>query len=525
MISAQVEAQPSNTPRQVLDVHGDPATPQTRSAGCGVVGLVVAVVVLAGLGVAAYFVLPRLLHPAAPAAAGGRNARGGVVPVVVAEVTQGDMNQYLTGLGTVTAYNTVTLRPRVDGQIMAIHFTEGQIVQAGQLLIEIDPRPYQVQLVQAQAQLARDQATLQNDQLDLNRYVSIQSSVTQQQIDAQKAKVAVDQGTIQGDVGQIDNVKLNLVYCNVTAPITGRVGLRLVDIGNLVHASDLNGLIVITQLQPIAMVFTVSEDQIAQVFRRPDHGQGLPVDAYNRDMTQVLASGKLLAVDNQVDPSTGTIKLKAEYPNADLSLFPNEFVNAKLLVNTMKDVTIVPAAAVQMGPQSTFVYVVKPDKTVELRNVKLGPREGAQQVIDDGLKPGEQVVTDGVDKLIPGTKVTARPPAGTAKGATTRPTGAGGASGAGGRAGRSGGKGGGGTTRPASVPATEPVAATAATAPLALSRYAGRGQGEGLPRASARSSDDAGAANPLPNPLPGYREREKTGVALADGRADAGDAQ
>jgi membrane fusion protein, multidrug efflux system len=494
MISAQVDAQPTNTPRQVLDVHGDPITPQARPAGCGVIGLIVAVVVLVGLGVAAYFVVPRLLHPTA-ATAGGRGARGGggSVPVVAAPVVKGDMDLYLTGLGTVTAYNTVTVRPRVDGQIMAIHFNEGQFVKEGQLLIEIDPRPYQVQLAQAQGQLMRDQALLDNARRDLDRYQSIKGSVTQQQIDTQVASVAQYNGIVESDKSQVDNANLNLVYCKVTAPISGRIGLRLVDVGNLVHASDANGLLVITQLQPIAMIFTVAEDQISEVLSRPDHGQGLPVEAYNRDLTAVLARGKLLAIDNQVDPSTGTVKIKAEFANEDDSLFPNEFVNAKLLVKTLKGVTIVPAAAVQLGPQDTFVYVVKPDKKVELRTVKTGPREGGQEVIEEGLKPGELVVTDGVDKLTQGTTVIPHAPNERGR-ASTRPAGASTGNAPAGRSGRSGGKGG-----AATQPASAPIGGT-------------------QPRAAVPH-------DPLPNPPPEYSGRENVNVALVLAGSDAGNAQ
>jgi multidrug efflux system membrane fusion protein len=519
MISAQVDAQPTNTPRKVLDVHGEPVAPHTRPAGCGVAGIIVAVVVLAALAVGGYFGVTRLLHPAAAAAGGRGRGGGGPVPVVIAPVTKGDMSLYLNGLGTVTAYNTVTLRTRVDGQIMAIHFTEGQMVKEGQLLIEIDPRPYQVQLAQAQGTLQRDQAQLTNAKLDLQRFLSIPNSVTQQQIDQQKAMVAADEGTVVSDQSQVDNAKLNLVYCNITAPISGRIGLRLVDIGNMVHASDSAGLLVITQLQPIAMVFTVSEDQITEVLQRPDHGAGLPVDAYNRDMTAVLTKGKLLAIDNQVDPATGTVKIKAEFANDDGSLFPNEFVNAKLLVNSLKGVTIVPAAAVQLGPQNSFVYVVRGDNTVELRTVKIGPREGNQEVVEEGLAPGERVVTDGIDKLTQGTKVMPHT-AGGGAGASTRPAGTGGGNAPGGRAGRSGGKAG-ATTRPASVPAAAREVSSAASS-LSLSRYAGRGQGEGLPRDAALSMYDNRAVNPHPIPLPEYRERENVGVALANGGSDLG---
>jgi multidrug efflux system membrane fusion protein len=332
------------------------------------------------------------------------------------------MNIYLTGLGTVTAYNTVTVRTRVDGQIMKVHFVEGQIIKEGNVLLEVDPRPYQVQLMQAQGQLLKDQSLLRNAQLDLQRYQSIKTSVTQQQIDTQASVVSQFQGAVESDQSQVDSAKLNLSYCQVTAPISGRIGLRLVDVGNIVHASDTNGLAVITQLQPIAVVFTVPEDQITDVYRRPDHGQGLVVDAFNRDLSQKIAIGKLLAIDNQVDPSTGTVRIKGEFANLNGGLFPNQFVNARLLVNTLKDVVLVPSPAVQLGPQSmTFAYVVKPDKTVELRHITVGPQEGGRTAIEEGIKPGEVVVTDGVDKLVPGSKVNVRMSDASGDQATTRP--------------------------------------------------------------------------------------------------------
>lgn len=403
MISANVETQPSIKPRPVLDVNGE-RSPQVRTAGCGVWAVVVGVVVLALVGVGAYFVIARMLHGQA-AAAGKSAGRGGAVPVVAAEAIKGDMDVFLTGLGTVTAYNTVTLRTLVNGQIMKINFTEGDMVKAGQPLVEIDPRPYQVQLEQAQGQLQKDQASLKDAQLNLNRYVSIPNSVTQQQVDTQKAAVAQGQGVVESDQSQVDSAKLNLVYCVITAPITGRIGLRQVDIGNVVHTTDANGLAVVAQVQPIAIVFTVPEDQITDIFRRPDHGVGLAILAYNRDFSKKIATGKVLAIDNQVDPSTGTVRIKGEFVNSEYELFPNQFVNARLLVNTLQGAVLVPSAAVQLGPQSTFVYVVKKDQTVELRTVKAGAKEGSQTAIEDGISPGELVVTDGVDKLTQGTKV------------------------------------------------------------------------------------------------------------------------
>lgn len=368
-----------------------------------------------------YFLVTRIVFAQAKTTSGrGAGGAGRAVPVVAARARRGNMNLYLTGLGTVTPYNTVTVRTRVDGQIVKIYFTEGQIVKESDPLVDIDPRPFQVQLEQAEGQLAKDQSLLRNAQLDLERYQSIKTSITQQQIDTQQALVNQYAGSIKSDQGQVDNAKLQLIYCHVTAQIPGRIGLRLIDMGNIVHASDQQGLAVITQLQPIAIVFTIPEDEISRVMQRPDHGDGLQVDAFSQDLTQIIASGKVLAIDNQADPTTGMVRIKAEFQNADYSLFPNQFVNARLLVDTLRGVLIVPAAAVQRGPNNeTFVYIVNKDNAVELRrNIAVGPTEGDQTVIESAIEPAEVVVTDGVDKLQNGTKVTVRQQA--SRGATTR---------------------------------------------------------------------------------------------------------
>lgn len=330
------------------------------------------------------------------------------IPVVTATVRQGDMEMHLNGLGTVTAFNTVTLRSRVDGELVKVLFTEGQMVEQGQLLAEIDPRPYEAQLTQAEGQLAKDQAMLKVAQLDFDRYSSLAAtkSITQQQLDQQTALVKQNQGAIKVDQGQIDNIKLQLNYCQITSPIAGRIGLRLVDRGNIVRANDVNGLAVITQLQPIAVIFTIPQDDISAVQQRLRADETLMVDAYDRDFNTKLDSGTLLAIDNQVDATTGTVKLKAVFKNEDNMLFPNQFVNARLAVNIMRDVIISPAAALQRGPDSTFVYLVKPDSTVELRKVEVGATEGDRTTIVNGLAAGDLVVTDGVDKLLPGAKVT-----------------------------------------------------------------------------------------------------------------------
>ena len=328
------------------------------------------------------------------------------IPVAVQAVEQRDMPYYLTGLGNVTAFNTVSVKSRVDGQIVKIAFTEGQLVKQGDLLIEIDPRPYQVALEQAEANLARDQSQLKNANIDYERYQGLykEGVIAQQQFDGQRALVGQLQGTVQADQAAIDNAKLNLVYTRITAPVNGRVGLKQVDIGNMIHASDTTALVVLTQLQPISVIFTLPEDVLQRVAKQM-RGGALQVDAYSRDDRTKLATGKLLTIDNQIDVTTGTGKLKAVFDNNDNALWPNQFVNAHLLLQMHRNAVVIPSAALQRGPQGAYVFVTKPDKTVEIRTVQPEFTQGLFTTIASGLTPGEVVVTDGQDKLQNGSRV------------------------------------------------------------------------------------------------------------------------
>jgi multidrug efflux system membrane fusion protein len=358
--------------------------------------------------------------PAAPAAAG--KARGGfsagnlVVPVVVATAQRGDLPVYFNGLGTVTAFNTVTVRSRVDGQLLSVAFKEGQFVHEGDLLAQIDPRPFQVQLEQAMGQLAKDQAQRKDAEVNFERYKLLfkEGVIPQQQLDTQAALVGQFDGAIASDQSQIDNAKLQLTYSRITAPISGRIGLRLVDAGNIVHASDTNGLLVITQLQPISVIFSLPQDQLPEVNAKLRSGVQLVVDAYDRDDTAKIASGKLQTIDNQIDLTTGTYKLKSIFANTDNALFPNQFVNVHLLVDTKHNLVIVPAAAIQRGPQGTYVYAVAKDAASKDATAKIFPVTIAQTTGDSvglgaGLNSGDVVVIDGQDKLQDGTKVNPNP--------------------------------------------------------------------------------------------------------------------
>jgi multidrug efflux system membrane fusion protein len=398
-------------PRQHVAVATPPAPPVSptpvRKKSYGWVW----VLVLCLAGAAAYRWYPRTAEGQSGTGKDGKGDKNGarVVPVIAATSRKGDMPVYLPGLGSVTAFNTVTVRSRVDGQIMKIAFTEGQLVKEGDLLVEIDPRPFQVMLEQAEGQKARDVALLDNANIDLERYKVLykQEAIPKQQLDTQIALVAQDQATIKSDQAAIDNAKLQLVYSKIGSPLTGRIGLRLVDQGNIIHATDVNGLVVITQLQPIAVIFNIAEDSLPAV-RKKMQNETLRIDAYDRDLKKKLATGKLLTIDNQIDQSTGTVRFKGEFANEDNALFPNQFVNARLLLDTRHNTVIIPSAAIQHSAQATFVYVVKPDNTAEVRTIVSTLTEGDEAAVDSGLEPGENVVIDGVDKLQQGTKVSMR---------------------------------------------------------------------------------------------------------------------
>ena len=331
------------------------------------------------------------------------------VSVAVAKVQREDVPVYMVGLGSVTAFNTANIKSRVDGQIMRVNFKEGQTVHQGDLLILIDARPYEVQLEQMQAQLFKDQASLRDAKLNLDRYTTLipSGSIAQQQVDTQKSMVDQLDGQVRTDQAQIDNAKLQITYCHITAPFTGRVGLRQVDPGNIVHAADTNPMLILTQLQPIAVIFTLPEDQLQTVAKHM-RDTTLAVEAYSRDDQTKLATGKLLTIDNEIDQTTGTAKLKAVFSNEDNQLWPNQFVNASLLLETRKNSTVLPTAAILRGPQGAFVYAVKADGTVEARTVAVSFTQGNDTVVASGVAPGDTVVTDGQDKLQTGSKIEPR---------------------------------------------------------------------------------------------------------------------
>jgi multidrug efflux system membrane fusion protein len=365
--------------------------------------LILAVAALAAIIAAVWFM--RSSHEAAPKGRGG--ARGGM-PVVAATAVKGEVKVTYDALGSVTPLANITVKSQVNGQLMRIGYQEGQIVHKDDFLAQIDPRPYEATLKQAEGNQARDQALLEAARVDLKRYETLvaQDSIAQQQFDTQRALVHQYEGTVKTDEGVVDIAKVNLLYTHITAPVTGRVGLRLVDPGNYVQTSDASGVVTIAQTDPISVIFSVPEDNVPQIMARMQSGASLEVIAYDRSGTTQLATGKVSTIDNQIDVTTGTVKLRALFDNKEFKLYPNQFVNARLLIDTLHDAIVIPGSAVLRGAPGTYVYVVKPDNTVSVRPVTLGPAQGERQAVLTGLQAGDSVVVDGSDKLREGAKVT-----------------------------------------------------------------------------------------------------------------------
>lgn len=362
---------------------------------------------------AAYFFHERSAAQSKNQKPGGRGFGDHPVPATTAPASQGDMGVYVEALGTVTPVYTVNMYSRVQGEVMAVHYREGQMVRKGDPLVDIDPRPYQAALTQAEGQLQRDKALLEEASIDLKRYQTAlaRNAIAQQTVADQEQVVHQDEGVVKNDEGLVESAKVNLMYCHISSPIDGRVGLRLIDPGNIVQANSTTALVVVTQLVPITIIFSVAEDYLPQIQAGSKHGQKMAVDALDRAQEKVIATGTLDSVDNQIDVTTGTVKLRAMFPNKDFALFPNQFVNAKLLLNTLKGATLVPTQAIQQGAQGAFVYVVDSDGVAKVRNIQQGPNNGTATSVQ-GVNPGEIVVTSGFDKIQDGSKVQTGPPGG-----------------------------------------------------------------------------------------------------------------
>jgi len=387
--------------------------PPRRSRLRSLLWLLLLVIIIAGI---VWWVFNR--HQTAPAS---RFGTGGPQPVGTATVHAGNMPVIDNALGTVTPLATVTVMTQINGQLTEVGFQEGQMVNKGDFLAQIDPRPYQVALEQAQGQLAKDQASLADAELDLARYTKLvaQNSIATQTLDTQRALVGQDKGAVISDQAAVDVQKLNLVYCHIISPVTGRVGLRQVDPGNYIQTSNANGIVVVTQLQPISVIFTLPEDSLPAVLAKVNGRTKLQAVAFDRSGTTQLETGQLATLDNQIDTTTGTVKLRAVFPNANLNLFPNQFVNVQLQVHTLANTNLVPSSAIQRGAPGTFVYLVKPDNTVGIQVVSLGPDNGTEVAVTKGLEVGQVVVTDGADRLKDGAKVDVVPPSAPGQGGQT----------------------------------------------------------------------------------------------------------
>jgi membrane fusion protein, multidrug efflux system len=413
-VEPTLRSQPSEAPPL------DKASPPERKSKAGQrFGLLVLLAGAAAAGWWYYGPQQQQAQAPAPGQRGRFNPNAAAMPVVIAPAATGDIDITLNALGTVTSLATVTIKSQISGYLVNVAYQEGQVVKKGDLLAEIDDRPYKLALQNAQGALARDEAMLQSAELDLKRYQDLAktNAVPRQQLDQQVALVDQDKANILSDQAQIDTQKLNIVYCHIPAPVNGRVGLRLVDQGNYVTPGDATGLVIITQFQPMTVIFPVAEDDLPRITKRLKVAKTLPLTAFDRSGTNKLATGELKTVDNQIDTTTGTVKLRADFANDDETLFPNQFVNVRLLVDTLKGATVVPTAAIQRGAPGTFVYLLNSkDQTVTVQPVKLGPANGDRVAVEQGLSPGDRVVIDGADKLRNGAKVAPRDTSGAAVG-------------------------------------------------------------------------------------------------------------
>jgi membrane fusion protein, multidrug efflux system len=405
------------TSDEALPDHRTVPAPITKSPPRGgariVIGLIIVIAVILG-----GYLIFRSFYAGAPPA-GGRYQQGSAQSVGVATVGQGDIRVVLNALGTVTPIATITVVTQIDGQVMSVPFTEGQIVNKGDTLAQIDDRPYRLAQAQYEGQLARDQGLLAQAQVDLARYQKLaeQNSIARQQYEDQIYIVQQNEGTVKLDQAQIDQQKLNIVYCHIVSPVTGRVGIRLVDPGNYLQTASSTAITTVTQMQPITVIFPIPEDNLPDVLPQLNAGTALQVAVYDRANVKFLANGRVIAVDSQIDTTTGTVKVRAQFDNPDNVLFPNQFVNAQLLVNVLHNVVTVPTAAIQRGAPGTYVYVVNSDSTVSVRPIKIGPTDGPMTAVNSGLSAGERVVIDGTDRLRDGARVTIPGAAGEAPGA------------------------------------------------------------------------------------------------------------